>query len=162
MTDDRIRAAMSTMLAPHGGGGGHLRDRRRAAAVLVEAGDAGHAAVRDALAAAPPGASVTALVRLLPAFGRAEDVDLLAGRLRDGDDPDRIVAAQALAEHPAPRAFDVLVEAHAGPADAAAAAAQALPLRGDQAACDALREAQSHPDQWVRECAVDAAADLGC
>ena len=162
MTDDAIRNAMSRMLSPHGGGGGHLRDRQRAAAILVESGDAGHTAVRDALAVAPPGASVTALIRLLPAFGRAEDVPMLAELLRDGDELDRIVAAQALAEHPDPSALAALVETLSGPAGAAAAAAQALPLREDTAACEPLREAQSHPDAWVRECATEAAGELGC
>jgi HEAT repeat protein len=162
VSDDAILGAMRTLLSPHGGGGGHARDRDRAAAVLVEAGDVGHAAVRDALAAAPPGASTTALVRLLPAFARPEDVPVLAELLRSVSDPDRIVAAQALAEHPDDAALTALVDGLSGSPPEAAAAAQALPLRGDRSACEPLRAAVSHPDPWVRECAEQAAAALGC
>lgn len=162
MSDEAIRGALRGLLSPHGGGAGHVRDRDRAAAVLVEAGDDGHAAVRDALAAAPPGVSTTALVRLLPAFARPDDVPVLAELLRSASDPDRIVAAQALAEHPEPAALTALIDGLSGSPAEAAAAAQALPLRGDPSACEPLRAARSHPDPWVRECAEQAAVALGC
>jgi HEAT repeat protein len=162
VSDEAIREALRTLLSPHGGGAGHVRDRDRAAAVLVEAGEDGHAAVRDALASAPPGVSTTALVLLLPAFARADDVPLLADLLRSASDPDRIVAAQALAEHPADAALTALIDALSGSPAEAAAAAQALPLRGDTSACGPLRAARSHRDPWVRECAEQAAVALGC
>jgi HEAT repeat protein len=162
VSDDAIRGALRRLLSPYGGGDGHARDRDRAAAVLVEAGDDGHAAVRDALAAAPPGVSTTVLVRLLPAFARAEDVPVLAELLRSASDPDRIVAAQALAEHPEAAALTALIDGLSGSEAEAAAAAQALPLRGDRTACEPLRAARSHPDPWVRECAEQAAVALGC
>jgi HEAT repeat protein len=162
MTADAVEAAINALLSPHGGGPGHVADRARAASILLEHAEEGHAAVTRALAAAPPWANVVALIMLLPRFERLEDVALLAEILRTGTDPRRIVAAQALAAHPHRQALAALLDALAGRAEVARFAAQALGLRGDRAAIGPLIElAESeNADESVREAAAESLAQL--
>ena len=162
MTSEPIRLAVGTLLAPQGGSE-HATDRRRAAALLLEHPDEGHAAVTQALAGASASESVTALIQLLPEFERPEDVPLLAEMLTHASDPRAIVAAQALAAHPHPDALAALLDALDGPPHAAVYAAQALAQRGDRAArphLEALAERPAAPD-WVRQAARESLRTLG-
>ena len=162
MTDFPIPRAIQTLLSPYGGGAGHRAERERAATALVEHGEEGHAAVRAALDGASPDAGPVALIRLLPAFGRADDVPVLVHVLRTADDPTAIVAAQALAAHPDGDAFDALVDALDEDGDRAGYAAQALGPRGDPSALEPLRAlaARGDAEPFARECAREAAAQL--
>jgi HEAT repeat protein len=162
VTDDPVPRAIQTLLSPHGGGAGHRAERERAATVLVEHGDEGHAAVRAALADASPVANLVPLIQLVPAFGRADDVPMLAQLLRTADDPIAIVAAQALAAHPVGDALDALIDALNEPGDRAAYAAQALGQRGDQSALEPLLALAARADAapFARDCAREAAAEL--
>lgn len=162
MTNDPIPRAIQTLLSPHGGGAGHRAERERAATVLVEHGKDGHAAVRAALKDASPVANLVPLIQLMPAFGRADDVPVLADLLRTADDPIAIVAAQALAAHPDGGAFDALVDALDDDGDRAGYAAQALGQRGDPSALAPLRAlaARADAEPFARDCAREAVAQL--
>jgi HEAT repeat protein len=154
--DDPTRAALGALLDPHGGPH-HAADRERAGRALLALGDRGHAAVVEALTDAPNWGS-TALIRLLPRFERADDVPRLAAILLDGPEPQQIVAAQALAEHPDQTALVALLDALNGAPEVAVFAAQALAQRGDPAACSRLREVAGSDaaPEWVRRAAADA------
>ncbi|MFL5861438.1 MAG: HEAT repeat domain-containing protein [Solirubrobacteraceae bacterium] len=162
MTDDPLPRAIQTLLSPHGGGAGHRAERERAATILVEHGEEGHAAVRAALADASPAANLVPLIQLVPAFRRADDVPMLAQVLRSADDPIAIVAAQALAVHPDGEALHALIDALDEPGDRAAYAAQALGQRGDPSAIEPLRALAARADAapFARDCAREAAAQL--
>jgi HEAT repeat protein len=162
VTDDPVPRAIQTLLSPHGGGAGHRAEREQAARALVERGDEGHAAVRAALDDASPAANVIALIQLVPAFARADDVPMLAHLLRTADDPLAIVAAQALAAHPDAEAAEALIAALDGPGDRAGYAAQALGQRGDPSALGPLRAltARANAEPFARECARESIAQL--
>jgi HEAT repeat protein len=162
VTEDPVPRAIQTLLSPHGGGAGHRAERERAATVLVEHGDEGHAAVRAALDGASPAVNVVPLIQLVPAFGRPDDVAMLADLLRTADDPIAIVAAQALSAHPAGEALNALIAALDENGDRAAYAAQALGQRGDPSAVEPLRAlaARADAEPFARDCAREAAAQL--
>ncbi|MGZ4246471.1 MAG: hypothetical protein ACXVSE_19465 [Solirubrobacteraceae bacterium] len=162
MTADPIPRAIQTLLSPHGGGGGHRAERERAARALVDNGDAGHAAVRAALQDPAPAANLVPLIQLVPAFARADDVPMLANLLRTADDPIAIVAAQALAAHPAIESLNALVDALDAAGDSAGYAAQALAQRGDRSALGPLRTlaARADAEPFARECARESIAQL--
>jgi HEAT repeat protein len=162
VTDDPVPRAIQTLLSPQGGGAGHRAERERAARALVEHGDEGHAAVRAALTDASPATTIVPLIQLLPAFDRASDVPMLTELLRTSDDPVAIVAAQALAAHPAADARDALIAALDVAGDRAAYAAQALGQRGDPTALDPLRAlaARHDADPFARESARESIVQL--
>ncbi|GAA1383289.1 HEAT repeat domain-containing protein [Catellatospora chokoriensis] len=108
---------------------------------------------------APPALALAAVVH----FQRADSVPVLEHVLHTADDPTVVVAAQALAEHPAPEAGAVLRRALGSAREqTVASAADGLAMRGDSAACVPLTAALQHPDPDVRRRVQAAVARLGC
>ncbi|WP_437937074.1 HEAT repeat domain-containing protein [Sorangium sp. So ce341] len=154
-----VDEAVRTMLDPHGGPG-HNHAKAEAFEVL-----AAHPqlATERLLTLTnekdPPVNILLALGRL----GRDEAVDPLARALETATDPATVIAAQALGEHPSPRALAALEKAlRSSRAQVVASASIALAARGDKAACPALAAVASHPDPHAREWVEKARRKLGC
>ena len=151
-------AVIARLLAPSGDPQ-YARIRGEALDWLLTHADVGYPrllAVADT--ADPPSLAVLALVR----FGRADSVPVLARLLREADDPMVVLVAGALAEHPAPEAFAVLVEALSSPRDqVVASAADGLADRGDPGARGPLLATSDHPDPDVRDRIRAALTRLG-
>jgi HEAT repeat protein len=131
-----------------------------ALAWLLAHGDAAHARLLALCEVdEPPGV----LLEALPRFARAESVPVLERALRGASDPTTVVAAQALAAHPAALAREALERALGDRRDqVVASAAGGLAERGDRAACAALDGAAAHPNAEVRERIERARHALGC
>jgi hypothetical protein len=136
------------------GGEPDIRERERAAAWLLAHPERAYPAL---LANAAEGVAGPASIELLGRFGNADSVVVLAGLL-GAPEPTGRAAAQALAEHSAPEALDALRAGLREGGDAAVRCADALAVRGDAAACPALREAATSADAVLRYHAVQAAA----
>jgi HEAT repeat protein len=92
------------------------------------------------------------ILSALPEFASPDSVPVLARALREAEDSTTVVAAQALARHPAPAAFDALIEAlGSARAQVVASAASGLGDRGDPRARAPLERALAHPEPEVRE-----------
>jgi HEAT repeat protein len=139
MTADPVEGALAVLAAPRGGGPGALVARDAALAVLLAAPDSAHLRLLELAGGAHPPPLV---LLALAAFGRADSVPVLAAALRGGDAPTVVIAAEALARHPAPAARTALEEALAATdPQVVVAAALGLGLRGEPAAVPALRAA---------------------
>lgn len=139
-----------------------LRQRETAAQALLGYGAAAHQRIVELLqagrAANPP-----ALIALLPRFGRDDSIPLLQGLVNGDAGPNLLgAAAQALAQHPSPKAASVLLDALASPSTpTVVVAADALAARGEGQARAPLRGLRLHANALVRYHAVQAAHQLG-
>jgi HEAT repeat protein len=156
---DAVDRALARLLRPSGDAGAS-RARGEALEDLLERADEAHPrllAVADA--DEPPVLALAAL----PRFGRPESVPVLERALRGASGPTTVVAAQALAEHPAAAAREALERALGDERpQVVASAAHGLAERGDPAACGALQAAAGHPDGEVRDRVRGALERLRC
>jgi HEAT repeat protein len=147
-------------MAPRGGGPGALAARDQALSVLLSAPDQVHPRLLElALGPHPPPLILLALA----VFGRDDSVPVLAARLREGDAPTAVIAAEALGRHPAPAARAALESAlTTRDLQIVIAAARGLALRGDRAVIPALSAVlAAWPEGEVREHVNAALAALG-
>jgi hypothetical protein len=156
---DEVDTALAMLLRPSGDAGA-ARERAEALEELLAHADEAHPRL---LALAGAESPPTLVLAALPRFGRADSVPVLEQALRRGPAPTTVVAASALAEHPAVGAREALEHALEDPqAQVVASAADALAERGDASACAALRPALDHDDPDVIERVRVAMAELGC
>jgi HEAT repeat protein len=157
--EKEIDEAIRMLLDPHGGRG-HNHAKGEAFEVLETQPEL---ATRRLLTLAgdsdPPVVVLLALGRL----GREESIGAIARALESASDPTTVIAAQALAEHPSPRALRALQKGLRSPrSQVVVSSALGLAERGDKAACPALQAAASHPDAEVRGRLTKARNELGC
>jgi HEAT repeat protein len=156
---DEVDTALAMLLRPSGDAGA-ARERAEALEELLAHADEAHPRLVALAGAESPPALVLAA---LPRFGRGESVPVLEQALRRGPAPTTVVAATALAEHPAVGAREALERAlEDSQAQVVASAADALGERGDANACAALRAVLDHDDPDVVERVLVAMAELGC
>lgn len=126
--------------APRGGGPG--ADAARAAAFDTLLG-APERAYPRLLALAVGHHPPPLILRALAAFEREESIPVLTLALHGGDAPTAILAADVLARHRQPRAWEALEAALLGTSDqVAVAAAIAIAAHGNQTSLPALHAAQ--------------------
>jgi HEAT repeat protein len=147
-----------TLLDSPFGDAPHLLERDRAAEWLVQHADRAYPALLARLAAGSAGPGAAAL---LPRFGRAESIPVLA-RLLAGPELVAWEAGQALALHPQTSAGAALRQALADPDPAVATiAADALGARGDPCDCAPLVQRLDTAHAGLRYHLLQAAGHLG-
>jgi HEAT repeat protein len=140
----------------------HSREQEGAVRYLLAHPEAAHPLLLELLRS-HRATNPYAVLEALPRFGLPESVPVLNDVLESGPENLSGAAADALARHPLPAAYEALVRALRHPVNAVVVAAAAgLMTRGDTAACPALREVVGHADPVVRYHAVQAAGRLGC
>jgi len=136
-------------------------DRARAARYLLDHASRAYPELLRQLQSGKGGA--VAIIEFLPQFNRQESIPVLAGLLESGDEAIAPVASLALARHQQSDALGALLHALLSTqANTVCAAANALALRGDRSACEALLRLASHHDPRARYHAVQAAGSLNC
>jgi HEAT repeat protein len=99
----------------------------------------------------------------LPRFGRPESIPVLEKALREADDPQVVLAAQALGEHPLVEARTALERALGDAREQVViSAAEALAERGDRASCPALAAAMAKGGALAKSELRAARERLGC
>ncbi|HKE25423.1 MAG TPA: hypothetical protein VKB88_23855 [Bryobacteraceae bacterium] len=157
-----IDRAIAVLAAPLGQPGDD-DSRRRALDFLLSRADEAHPRMLAALDASGRSAAPQFLVLALPAFARAESIPPLESILNNAGEADAMVAARALAAHPASAARETLLRALGSEHEpSAAAAADGLLLRGDPSVCRELLRFTNHRNREIRYHALQAAAGLGC
>jgi len=146
---------------------GHPADRahrdRAVAELLAEHADEARTRLLDALRRAPNGLQAPAILDLLPLFGGAESVPVIAAALISPDEMVAQYAGFALGRHPEPAAVEALRSALASPAPSVvAAAADGARVRGGHELCGALRTRADIADPTARYHVISAVLTCGC
>jgi HEAT repeat protein len=154
-----VERALAELARPSGDAAAGLR-RGAALQTLLEHGDEAHRRLLELAGGDDPPSLV---LLALPRFARPESVAVLERALRAAPAPTTVLAAQALAQHPARAALAALQDALADARpQVVASAALGLAERGDPAACAALQAAAGHEDAEVAGRIEQAREALGC
>lgn len=154
--DPELETRIALLESPFGSDP-HVRERERAATWLLEHADRSYPVL---LERARSGMAGVGAIELLGRFGRADSVPVLDALL-EGDELLARAAAQALAFHPDPSAFQALRDGLTSGGSRAVLCADAIGARGDAAACPELRTAAQDPDARLRYHALQAAVAPG-
>lgn len=157
-TEQEVRVQIDFALQPFGDRP-NLAEAERATCWLLQHADAAY----TVLLARARHMREPAVLELLARFDRAASTPVFADALRRDPPGGHDAAARALARAGDPAAAQVLLQCAADPRPIVAAAAlDGLRLRGDAAACSAVRAQLGSPNARVRFSAVEAAGALGC
>jgi HEAT repeat protein len=141
----------------------NVRQRQQSTAWLLAHPDLSYPRLLAALQSNPAALDAPAIIEILPGFGRADSVSVLAQALEGGTTSVASSAGDALAHHPDPSARAALLRAlRSSRAPTLVAAADGLYRRGDPSACVELKPLIAARDPVLRSSAVRATATLGC
>ncbi|HXJ86672.1 MAG TPA: HEAT repeat domain-containing protein [Candidatus Binatia bacterium] len=160
--NDKIEFHLRFLLDPFGDAP-HLRQRELSVEYLLAHADQAYPRLLQALRANPLALNAPAIIEVLPRFGRADSVPILAQIMEAGAEQVSGVAGQALGRHPDPSAKTALLRGlQAQSPETVAAAADGLMVRGDRTVCVHLKAHFGHSSQVARYHVIQAAFKLGC
>lgn len=160
MSLDELLAAA---LTPHGNSADRAYRDRAIAELIAAHPDEARTRLLDALRRDPNGLQAPAILDLLPHFGGAETVPVIAAALGSPDEMVAQYAGRALGRHPDPSAVTALRAALASPAPSVvAAAADGARLRRTRELCDSLRARADVSEAIARYHVINALLSCGC